>query len=210
VEINAIAIRDLSARRVLQVPELKPDGPYSAAVLAGNRLFVSGVTGESRGAAERKLDAVLKVADMKRRDVVLANEYAAGSRSEETVPVQSLPDGATHAIAAIAVKGGGQRRDDCTAADGAIFCAIQSSQGNEIEPAVRAAMDKLKARLSSGGFSPEQVLASNVYLDNLDHFKAMNAIYGGVFASDPPTRTTVQPLVSSGSTLFRISVIAGE
>jgi hypothetical protein len=36
----------------------------------------------------------------------------------------------------------------------------------------------------------------------------MNGIYGSVFDANPPTRTTIQPLVPGGSPLFRVSVVA--
>jgi 2-iminobutanoate/2-iminopropanoate deaminase len=208
VEINAIAVRDASDRRVIEVPDMKPDGPYSQAVLAGGRLFISAQTGSSMRDAERKLNEILKAANMKRNDVVLATHYSSDSSGANVVPVQSLPQDAKVALAAIAVPGGGARKDDCIAADGALFCTIQANPASDVELSVRAGMDRLNSRLKAHGFGPERVVMSNVFLDNLDHFKAMNGIYGGVFSSNPPTRTTVQPLVPGSNTPFRLAVIA--
>lgn len=208
VEINAIAVRDASDRRVIDVPNMKPDGPYSAAIMAGGRLFVSAQTGNSARESERKLADVLKAAGMKRTDVVLASQYSADSTGAAVIPVQALPGESKAAIAAIAVQGGGARKEDCVAADGALFCTIQASQAPAVEDAVRAGMERLNVRLKAHGFGPERVVMSNVFLDNLDHFKAMNGIYGGMFATDPPTRTTVQPLPPGSNTPFRLAVIA--
>ena len=205
VEINAIAARDGSSRRVVQ----KGDAPYASnAVMAGGRLFVSAMSGADPRAANAKLQSVLKAAGLKGSDVVLHTRYVTGPAEMGQVPVQALPNGAKSAVAAVAVKGGGKLKEDCVAADSALYCVVQAGAGGEIEPAVRAGMDRLKARLAASGFSAEQVVASNVYLDNLDHFRAMNGIYGSVFASDPPTRTTVQPLAPGNGTLFRLAVVA--
>ena len=205
VEINAIAVRDGSSRKVIQ----KGDGPYSNAVMAGGRLFVSAMGGADAKAADAKLQSILRAAGMKRSDIVLATRYAVGGAAEAgQVPVQALPNGAKAAVAAVAVKGGGKTKEDCVAADVALFCVAQVSSGDEIEGAVKASMERLKARLAAGGFGPENVVASNVYLNNLDHFKAMNGIYGSVFSADPPTRTTVQPLAPGSGPLFRLAVVA--
>jgi 2-iminobutanoate/2-iminopropanoate deaminase len=208
VEINAIAVRDASDRRVIDVPNMKPDGPYSQAVMAGGRLFVSAQTGSSTRDADRKLNDILKAANLKRTDVVLATNYSSDSTSANVVPVQSLPNDAKAAVAAIAIPGGGARKEDCIAADGALFCTIQAQPAGDVETCVRTGMDRLNARLRAHGFGPERVVMSNVFLDNLDHFKAMNGIYGGVFSTDPPTRTTVQPLVPGSNIPFRLAIIA--
>jgi enamine deaminase RidA (YjgF/YER057c/UK114 family) len=204
VEINAVAVRDASSRKVIQ----KGDGPYSNALMAGGRLFVSAMGGEDPKQGDAKLQAVLKAAGMKRSDVVLSTRYSVGGAEAGQVPVQALPGGAKAAIAAVAVKGGGKTKEDCVAADGGLYCVVQSSSGDEIEAAVKATMERLKTRLGASGFSAENVVASNVYLNNLDHFKAMNGIYGSVFSSDPPTRTTVQPLAPGPGALFRVAVAA--
>ena len=61
------------------------------------------------------------------------------------------------------------------------------------------------------------VVASNVYLDNLDEFAAMNRVYAEYFPKMPPARTTVQQLAPGKRdadargrwpTLEQISIIA--
>jgi 2-iminobutanoate/2-iminopropanoate deaminase len=209
VEINAIAVRDLKERRAVEVPGMKPEGPYSAAVMAGNRLYISSITGRGREEAGERLDRVLKAAGMYRAEIVYTSEYVAESRAAGIVPMQALPGGAPYAVAAVAVKGGATSSEEgCRTADGALFCGIQSSAGDEIGEAVTGSMRRLEGRLKASGFSAGDVVASNVYLDDLEHFKTMNGIYGSVFGADPPTRTTIQPLRPGGSPLFRVSVVA--
>ena len=56
-------------------------------------------------------------------------------------------------------------------------------------------MRNLLDGLEEAGIDFSHVVASNVYVDNLDEFAKMNAIYGKYFpANAPPTRTTVSPL----------------
>jgi 2-iminobutanoate/2-iminopropanoate deaminase len=209
VEMNAVAVRDLKERRVVEVPGMKPEGPYSAAVKAGNRLYISAITGRGREEAGERLEQVLKAAGMYRAEVVFTNEYVADSRAAGIVPMEALPGGAPYAVAAVAVKGGAtSSQEGCRTADGALFCGLQSSTGDEIGDAVTGSMRRLEARLKASGFSAGDVVASNVYLDDLENFTTMNGIYGSLFAADPPTRTTIQPLKPGGSPLFRLSVVA--
>jgi 2-iminobutanoate/2-iminopropanoate deaminase len=58
---------------------------------------------------------------------------------------------------------------------------------------VRHTMRNLLDGLEEAGLDFSQVVASNVYVDNIDEFADMNKIYGLYFKSAPPTRTTVQP-----------------
>ncbi len=209
VEINAVAVKDRASRRAIQVPGMKPDGPYSMAVMAGDRLYISAITGHGRDEAGTKLEQVLKAAGMYPAEVIFTNEYVADSRAAAIVPIQALPRGEPYAISAIAVKGGAVTSEEgCRTADGALFCNIQSSTGDDIETAVNGSMRRLETRLKVNGFAPRDVVAANVYLDNLDTFKVMNGLYGNVFDVDPPTRTTIQPLAPGGSPLFRLSVVA--
>ena len=61
------------------------------------------------------------------------------------------------------------------------------------------------------------VVVSNVYLDNVDDFAAMNGVYAEYFGQAPPARTTIQQIApgSRGAnakgrypTLEQISIIA--
>ena len=61
------------------------------------------------------------------------------------------------------------------------------------------------------------VVAANVYLDNVDDFAAMNSVYAEYFGKIPPARTTIQQLDSGDRnanakgrypTMEQISIIA--
>jgi len=58
----------------------------------------------------------------------------------------------------------------------------------------RQTMRNLLDGLEEAGLEFKHVVASNVYVDNLDEFGAMNAVYGKYFPAEmPPTRTTIAP-----------------
>lgn len=71
-------------------------------------------------------------------------------------------------------------------------------------------MIKLGAGLKANGLAFDQVIATNVWLDNLADFQSMNKTYGSYFGATPPTRTTVQPRPSTGAPPVRISLVAVE
>ncbi len=63
-----------------------------------------------------------------------------------------------------------------------------------VEDQVRQTMRNLLDGLEEAGLDFSHVVASNVYLDNIDDFSKMNGVYGKYFKDAPPTRTTVCPL----------------
>jgi enamine deaminase RidA (YjgF/YER057c/UK114 family) len=46
--------------------------------------------------------------------------------------------------------------------------------------------------LEEAGLTFANVVATNVYLDDINDFAKMNKVYAEYFSSTPPTRTTVQ------------------
>jgi 2-iminobutanoate/2-iminopropanoate deaminase len=52
-------------------------------------------------------------------------------------------------------------------------------------------LKELEKELISAGSSMEKVLKVNVYLADLNDYKAMNEVYKGRFGKNPPVRTTV-------------------
>jgi enamine deaminase RidA (YjgF/YER057c/UK114 family) len=63
-----------------------------------------------------------------------------------------------------------------------------------VEHQVRQTMRNLLDGLEEAGLDFSTVVASNVYLDNLEEFTRMNGVYGQYFTKVKPTRTTLQPL----------------
>lgn len=222
VELTAVAVRDVSSKRVLSLKSLKPVGHASPAVAVGDRVYLSGVYGKTTDAARSDLRKALADLKLSADRIVLSNDYA--TKPPAAIPVHELPDGAEAAVSVVAV-GGARRKNStqkssavCAAADaGTIFCSVQTGVGageKDVAGQVRAAMKKLQTALGEHGADMSHVTASNVYLDDIREFKLMNETYASFFTASPPTRTTVQPFppaVDRGQNdppLVRISVVA--
>lgn len=52
-------------------------------------------------------------------------------------------------------------------------------------------MANLAAVLSAAGLSMANVVKTTIFLSSMDHFQAVNAVYGKRFESEPPARSTV-------------------
>ena len=66
--------------------------------------------------------------------------------------------------------------------------------GTSVEHQVRQTMRNLLDGLEETGLDFSHCVAANVYVDDLTEFAKMNGVYGSYFKTDPPTRTTVQPM----------------
>lgn len=70
-------------------------------------------------------------------------------------------------------------------------------------------LNSIEAELKRAGSSMDQVLKCNVYLADLDDYKAMNDVFRGRFGENPPVRTTVANYGGiPGDSLVEIDVIA--
>lgn len=61
----------------------------------------------------------------------------------------------------------------------------------EIKAHTEIVLKELQKGLEANGSSMEQVLKVNVYLADLNDYKAMNEVFRGRFGKNPPVRTTV-------------------
>jgi 2-iminobutanoate/2-iminopropanoate deaminase len=105
------------------------------------------------------------------------------------VEVPALPLGANIEITGVAAR---TRKDRKSAAGG---CSMIG------DTAFCPLTEKLQAE--------DQVVATNVYIDSIDEFGAMNAKYADAFAGKAlPTRTTVQPMPVGAQPKFRFSYVA--
>jgi 2-iminobutanoate/2-iminopropanoate deaminase len=134
-----------------------------------------------------------------------------------TIQVASLPNGANIEFTGVGIRDLGKRRavrpknmapsptaSPCVWGGDTLYCSakagfIPGANGGiwaeTVENQVRQTMRNLLDGLEEAGVDFSHVVASNVYLDNLDEFTKMNAVYGRYFpAAMPPTRTTVAPL----------------
>jgi reactive intermediate/imine deaminase len=91
----------------------------------------------------------------------------------------------------------------CVFAGDTFYCSAKSAfipgpnsgiYSDDVETQVRLTMRNLLDGLEEAGLDFSNVVASNVYLDNLEEFGKMNGIYAKFFSASPPARTTVAPL----------------
>jgi reactive intermediate/imine deaminase len=243
VEISAVAVRDLQMKKPVIPAGHSADAAAPAGVMAGERLYISGMLGESdKGNPQEQvqvaLDRVketLSAAGMDLQHVVFVNPYLTdkmpmdvmnkvyakhfefgNTPARATIRVSSLPGGAGIAFTGVAIRDLSKRRavrphnmepsptaSPCVWADDTLFCSAKSGfipgprsgiYGTTVEQQVRQTMRNLLDGLEEAGLGFGHVVASNVYLDNLDEFTKMNSVYGEYLGGIKPTRTTVQPL----------------
>lgn len=156
-----------------------------------------------------------------------------------TITVNALPGDARVEFTGVAVRDLTQRRavrpnnmppsptaSPCVLAGDTLYCSAKSGfipgpqsgiYANTVEAQVRQTMRNLLDGLEEAGMSFADVVASNVYLDDMADFQNMNRTYKLFFGDMPPTRTTVQqhvPLERKANdreqwpTLEQISIVA--
>lgn len=99
---------------------------------------------------------------------------------------------------------------------GLVYCsgqvALDPAKGElvpgGIEEQTRQVLKNLVAVLEAAGSGPAQVLKTTVYLDTMDDFAAMNAIYATVFSANPPARATVAVSTLPKNALVEIDCVA--
>lgn len=148
---------------------------------------------------------------------VYAKHFEFGNTpARATIPVHALPMGAHMEFTGIAVAGAANRKavrpknmapsptaSPCVFAGDTYYCSAKSGfipgvnggiWASSVEDQVRQTMRNLLDGLEEAGLDFSNVVATNVYIDNIDDFAKMNGVYGKYFQKAPPTRTTVSPL----------------
>jgi reactive intermediate/imine deaminase len=248
VEVTAVAVRDLARKKIVTLPGEPRGASVSAAVFAGERLYISGCFGhdsrtgvvppdagtEVRLALDR-MARTLKAAGLDFRHVVLASPYStraipageldraylrridtANPPARTAITVDRLPGGANVEFSGVAVRDLTRRKtvrprnmppdataSPCVWAGDTLYCSVMpgfipgprsgiyaASIGHQVRQTMRNLLDGLEEE----GLNFSNVVATNVYLDNIDEFSMMNRVYGQYFTLLKPTRTTVQPL----------------
>ena len=82
--------------------------------------------------------------------------------------------------------------------------------GEDIVGQTRQVLTNLAAVLEAAGSSLDKVLKTTVFLTDMDDFAAMNKVYAGFFASEPPARSTVQVGALPKGSLVEIEAIASK
>ncbi len=198
-------------RVILGVARMPTDTTVEITVIArkesspmpADRKYLPAVYGNSMRDAESKLRSALQKSGLAMKDIVYANRYAVGSKDDAgVVPVQALPDGATHAIFAVAAK---------APLANLAFCEVAASDPKgTVEEQTANVFTKLKECLAAKGMTLGNAVATNVYMDDVNEFVKMNGVYASQFPGQKPTRTTVQPLppASRKGSLVRLSAVA--
>jgi 2-iminobutanoate/2-iminopropanoate deaminase len=81
-----------------------------------------------------------------------------------------------------------------------IFCSgqipLDPANGQLVEGDVvvqtRRVLDNLSAVIAAAGSSLEHVVKTTIFLQDMNDFQAVNAIYSEYFGTEPPARSTVQ------------------
>ena len=180
-------------RVILGTSRMPTDTPVEITVVARKKgaslVYLPAVYGKDVADAERKLGA---------HELLQRVDYSTSGWKPGVVSIDALPDGAGYAIFAVSGK-----------SSNSTFCTVEASDPHgSIDEQTRNVFHKLQACLEARGFKLSDITATNVYLDNMDDFAKMNAVYATFFPESKPTRTTVQPYKSVGGSLVRISAFA--
>lgn len=246
VEINAVALTDLTLRRAIRTGGAASPSGSPDAVVADDRLFVSSCFAldpagnapadaavQTQLALER-MGQVLKAAGLSYDHLVFVNPYrTAAVRTSDldrvyakyfqfgdtparaTIEVAHLPFGANISFTGVAVRDLSARRSvrpknmapsatasPCVFAGDTLYCSAKSAfipgpnsgiYVPTVELQVRYSLRNLLDGLEEAGMDLSNVVATNVYLDDIADFAKMNAVYASYFKAPYPTRTTVQP-----------------
>jgi enamine deaminase RidA (YjgF/YER057c/UK114 family) len=133
-----------------------------------------------------------------------------------TIEVSSLPGGAHVAYTGVAVRDLQQRKavrpknmppsptaSPCVFAGDTLYCSAKSGfipgphggvYATTTQHQLRQTMRNLLDNLEEAGMEFSQVVATNVYLDNLADLPAFNEVYGQYFGSIMPASSTVQQI----------------
>lgn len=61
----------------------------------------------------------------------------------------------------------------------------------DVKDQTRQVVANMKAVLETAGLSFENVVKTTIFLSSMDHFAAVNEVYGEAFPAEPPARSTV-------------------
>jgi enamine deaminase RidA (YjgF/YER057c/UK114 family) len=239
VEINAVAVTDLSTKKHIRLPGTAATAPPDA-VVAGDRLFFSdcfgsaesGAEAEAEGALER-MGKVLAAAGIGFDNVAFVNPYLTDAMPPEvmnrvyakhfkfgdtparaTIHVSRLPKGTNLTFTGVAAMNLADRRSvrpknmppsptasPCVFITDTLYCSAKSAfipgpnlgvYASTVETQVRQSVRNLVDGLEEAGMDLSNVVATNVYLDDMEDFAKMNRIYASYLKQPFPARTTMQ------------------
>jgi 2-iminobutanoate/2-iminopropanoate deaminase len=80
--------------------------------------------------------------------------------------------------------------------------------GASIQDQTQRALENLAGVLAAAGLGMDNVVATTVYLQDLNDFASMNAVYATFFKTSPPSRATIQVAGIPKGARIEISAIA--
>jgi 2-iminobutanoate/2-iminopropanoate deaminase len=100
--------------------------------------------------------------------------------------------------------------------DGTLYLAgqiaLDPSSGKLVEGGIevqtRRVMKNLNAVLDAAGYRFDDVVQTQVFLSNLNHYKAMNSVYATYFDGRPPARAVVEAARIPRDALVEIMMVA--
>jgi 2-iminobutanoate/2-iminopropanoate deaminase len=100
--------------------------------------------------------------------------------------------------------------------DGTLYLAgqiaLDPSSGKLVEGGIevqtRRVMKNLNAVLDAAGYRFDDVVQTQVFLSNLNHYKAMNSVYATYFDERPPARAVVEAARIPRDALVEIMMVA--
>ncbi|MDX2181177.1 MAG: Rid family hydrolase [Bryobacteraceae bacterium] len=210
IEITVVAYK--GERKPLVISGINNPVPISQGMFTADRFYVAGILGRDSNTGivpekpedqlkmvEKRLDNALKSAKMSAKSMVFANIYHTskvdpaplkekmGRAALAVIEVPALPFGANVSITGVAARKPFVQEGPCNWIGDTGFCSLMTEMKYLATP-----------------------VATNLYIDSIDEFAAMNAEYAKAFAGRPlPSRTTVQPVkVGAAPHKFRSSYIA--
>lgn len=101
---------------------------------------------------------------------------------------------------------------------GLVFCSGQVGLDPEtqqmvaggVEVEARRALENLRGVLAAAGLTMDDIVRTTIYLTDMAHFQAVNAIYAGFFSGEPPARTTIAVVGLPKNALVEIDAIAAR
>ena len=100
--------------------------------------------------------------------------------------------------------------------DGTLYLAgqiaLDPSSGKLVEGGIevqtRRVMQNLNAVLDAAGYRFDDVVQTQIFLSNLNHYKAMNSVYATYFDESPPARAVVEAARIPRDALVEIVMVA--
>ncbi len=158
-----------------------------------------------------------KEVPMRTMNELYAKRFEFGNTpARATIQVSSLPEGGQIEYTGVAVRDLSQRRavrpknmppsptaSPCVFAGDTLYCSAKNAFipgpnsgvfATSVEHQVRQSMRNLLDNLEEADMDFSQVVVTNVYLDDIADFQAMNKIYAKFFKAPFPARTTIQQI----------------